>query len=326
MFEVCRNSSLALSTPLKYPQRRGFGSFLRKKEHKKNRILVWMNEQELKALISLLDDPDAEIYKALEDKLITCGPEVVPLLEESWEQSFDVLLQERVEQIIHKIQFNQVKNDLQLWKISNQEDLLDGLLIINRYQYPNLGEQEVYEKLAELRRNAWYHLMYDMSPIEKVKLLNNILFREFGLSGNTSDFHSPQNSFINKVLETKKGNPISLACIYSLVAQRLDIPIYGVNLPKHFVVAYMNEENPEEVLFYINVFNRGQIMRDVDITAFLQQLNLPPKDEYTKPCDNLSIIKRVLRNLVASYEHVGNIEKREEVQLLLDLIEYNLDH
>lgn len=285
-----------------------------------------MNEQELKALISLLDDPDTKIYKALEDKLITCGPEVVPLLEESWEQSFDVLLQERVEQIIHKIQFNQVKNDLQLWIISNQEDLLDGLLIINRYQYPNFGEQEVYEKLAELRRNAWYHLMYDMSAIEKVKLLNNILFREFGLSGNTSDFHAPQNSFINKVLETKKGNPISLACIYSLVAQRLDIPIYGVNLPKHFVVAYMDEEKPEEVLFYINVFNRGQIMRDVDITAFLQQLNLPPKDEYIKPCDNLSIIKRILRNLVAAYEHVDNIEKRGEVQLLLDLIEHNSDH
>lgn len=280
-----------------------------------------MNEQELKALISLLDDPDAEIYQTLEDKLITCGPEVIPLLEESWEQSFDLLLQERVEQIIHKIQFNQVKNDLQLWKLSNEEDLLEGLLIINRYQYPNLGDEEVYGKLAELRRNAWYHLMYDMSPIEKVKLLNNILFREFGLSGNTSDFHAPQNSFINKVLESKKGNPISLACIYSIVAQRLDIPIYGVNLPKHFVLAYMNEEKPDEVLFYINVFNRGQIMREVDIVAFLQQLNLPPTDEYIKPCNNLEIIKRILRNLIAAYEYVDNIEKREEVQLLMNLIE-----
>lgn len=282
-----------------------------------------MNEQELKALISLLDDPDAEIYQALEDKLITCGPEVIPMLEQSWEESFDVLLQGRVEQIIHKIQFNQVTHDLQLWKISNQDDLLEGLLIVNRYQYPNLPEEEVYTKLAELRRSAWYYLMYEMSPIEKVKLLNNVLFREFGLSGNTSDYHAPQNSFINKVLESKKGNPISLACIYSLVAQRLDIPIYGVNLPKHFVLAYMKEENPEEVLFYINVFNRGQIMREDDIVAFLHQLNLPASEEYMKPCDNLSIIKRVLRNLVAAYNHIDNVEKRQEVQLLLDLLEQN---
>jgi regulator of sirC expression with transglutaminase-like and TPR domain len=268
-----------------------------------------------------LDDPDREIFQEIEHKLITCGPEVIPLLEHSWESSFDPLSQSRIENIIHKIQYDQVKNDLQLWKLNNSEDLLEGLLIINRYQYPNLHEEQVYYQLAELRRNAWYHLMYDMSPVEKVKLLNNILFREFGLSGNTSNYHDPQNSFIHKVLETKKGNPISLACIYALVAQKLDIPIYGVNLPKHFVLAYVDPDNQEKVQFYINVFNRGQIMREEDIYAFLRQLNLPLSDAYTLPCDNIAIIKRVLRNLIAAYEHVDNAEKKLEVETLLSLIE-----
>ena len=280
-----------------------------------------MNEKEIKALIYLLDDPDREIFKEIEHKLITCGPEVIPLLEHSWESSFDPLSQGRIENIIHRIQYDQVKNDLQLWKLNNSEDLLEGLLIINRYQYPNLHEEQVYYQLAELRRNAWYHLMYDMSPVEKVKLLNNILFREFGLSGNTSNYHDPQNSFIHKVLETKKGNPISLACIYALVAQKLDIPIYGVNLPKHFVLAYVDGENQDKVQFYINVFNRGQIMREEDIYAFLRQLNLPLSDNYTLPCDNIAIIKRVLRNLIAAYEHVDNAEKKLEVETLLTLIE-----
>ena len=278
-----------------------------------------MNENELKALISLLDDPDTAIYQELEDKLIASGPPVVPFLEQQWESSFDTLLQSRVEQIVHKIQFNEVKNDLQLWMISNEEDLLEGLLIINRYQYSQLNEPEIHQKLAELKREAWYHMMYEMSPLEKVKLLNNVMFREFGLSGNTADYNAPQNSFINKVLETKKGNPISLACIYSLVAQRLDIPIYGVNLPKHFVLAYMNEENPEEVLFYINVFNKGQVMQESDIRSFLQQLNLPFSDQYTKPCTNLDIIRRVLRNLLAAYNNNDTLDKHQEVQILLDL-------
>ncbi|WP_404828221.1 transglutaminase-like domain-containing protein [Sphingobacterium cellulitidis] len=280
-----------------------------------------VNEKEIKALIYLLDDPDREIFQEIEHKLITCGPEVIPLLEHSWESSFDPLSQSRIENIIHRIQYDQVKNDLQLWKLNNSEDLLEGLLIINRYQYPNLHEEQVYYQLAEIRRNAWYHLMYDMSPVEKVKLLNNILFREFGLSGNTSNYHDPQNSFIHKVLETKKGNPISLACIYALVAQKLDIPIYGVNLPKHFVLAYVDGENHDKVEFYINVFNRGQIMREEDIYAFLRQLNLPLSDNYTLPCDNISIIKRVIRNLIAAYEHVDNAEKRLEVETLLALIE-----
>ncbi|MDM1049160.1 transglutaminase-like domain-containing protein [Sphingobacterium hotanense] len=280
-----------------------------------------MNEKEIKALISLLDDPDKGIFQEIEHKLITCGPEVIPLLENSWESSFDPLSQSRIENIIHKIQFDQVKNDLQLWKLNNQEDLLEGLLIINRYQYPNLNEDQVYYQLAELRRNAWYHLMYDMSPLEQVKLLNNIIFREFGLSGNTSSYHDPQNSFIHKVLETKKGNPISLACIYALVAQKLDIPIYGVNLPKHFVLAFMDSQDNDKVAFYINVFNRGQIMREEDIFAFLRQLNLPLSEEYTLPCDNLAIVKRVLRNLVAAYEHIDNAEKRMDIELLLGLLE-----
>lgn len=280
-----------------------------------------MTTNELKALISLLDDPDVVIFNEVEHKLISCGPEIIPLLEQSWEESFDLLIHTRIENIVQRIQYEQVVNDLQLWKIHSQDDLLEGLLIINRYQYPNINENDIHFLLAELRRDAWYHLMYDMTPVEKVRLLNNILFREFGLSGNTMDYHAPQNSFISKVLETKKGNPISLACIYSILAQKLDIPIYGVNLPKHFVLAYMDEENKDQVLFYINAFNRGQMMNQEDIGSFLKQLNLPPTSIYTQPCENIDIIRRVLKNLISAYEYVDNVEKSKEVRNLLDIID-----
>lgn len=281
-----------------------------------------MKDSELKALISLLDDPDNEIFNHVEQQLITCGPEAIPLLEQFWESSFDPLSQGRIENIIHKIQFDQIKNDIQLWALQNQEDLLEGLLIINRYQFPNLDEGKIHFQLAELRRNAWFQLMYQMNPNEKIKLLNNVIFREFGLSGNTSNYHDPQNSFLSSVLETKKGNPISIACIYSIVAQKLDIPVSGINLPKHFIVAYM-EENDHSPLFYINVFNKGQIMRHEDIYSFLTQLNLPHSDEYILPCSNIDIIKRIIRNLMTAYEHVGNITKKEEISALLKLLEDN---
>lgn len=279
-----------------------------------------MVDKEFKALISLLDDPDEDIFREVEHKLVTYGPDIVPVLEKSWEESLDALLHSRIENIIQKIQFDQVKNELQLWQLNNADDLLQGLLTVNRYQYPNMDEDLIYYQIAEFRHHAWVNMMYDMSPIEKVKLLNSVLFREFGLSGNTSHYHDPQNSFINQVLSTKKGNPISLTCLYTLVAQKLDIPIYGVNLPKHFVAAYMHESEPDKVLFYINVFNRGQIMREDDIYAFLRQLNLPPSTEYTMPCDHISIIKRVLRNLMTSYDHLGNMSKKQDIELLLNLL------
>lgn len=279
-----------------------------------------MTENELKAIIYLLDDPDAEIFQQIEHQLISYGPEAIPLLEKSWESTYDLMKQSRIENIIQKIQFDQIKSELQIWLIQNSEDLLEGLLILNRYQYPNLEDTQVIYQLAELRRNAWFQLMYDMSPVEKVKLLNSIFFRDFGLSGNTLNYHDPDNSYISKVLETKKGNPISLSCIYSIVAQQLDIPIYGVNLPKHFIVAYMDGDN-EKPLFYINIFNRGQIMQEEDVHSFLKQLELPIIDDYTKPCNNLAIIKRVLRNLITAYESSGNRNKREEISILLRLVE-----
>ena len=279
-----------------------------------------MNDKEIKAIISLLDDPDTEIFNQIEQHLITFGPEVIPLLEENWESSFDPLSQSRIENIIHKIQFDQIKNDLQFWNLKNNDDLLEGLLIVNRYQYPNLDENNIMLTISELKRNTWFQLMYDMSPLEKVKLLNNVLFREFGLSGNTTNYHDPQNSFVHKVLETKRGNPITLSCIYSIVAQQLDIPIYGINLPKHFVIAYM-EDMDQPPLFYINAFNRGQIMNQQDIFSFLKQLNLPSSEEYTMPCTNKAIIKRVLRNLITAYENIGNPQKKEEIDILLKIIE-----
>ena len=268
-----------------------------------------MSENELKALISLVDDPDKEIFNHVELQLINYGPEAIPLLEAHWEGSFDPLSQTRIENIIHKIQFDQIQNEIQLWALQNQEDLLEGLLIINRYQYPNLDENKVHFQLAEIRRNAWFQLMYEMSPTEKVKLLNNIIFREYGLSGNTANYHDPQNSFISTVLE-------------SIIAQKLDIPIFGINLPKHFIVAYM-EDQDDLPLFYINIFNKGQIMKHDDIYAFLSQLNLPAKDDYILPCSNIEIIKRVIRNLMTAYEALGSIDKKEEISILLRLLEDN---
>lgn len=279
-----------------------------------------MRTNELKALISLLDDPDENIFIHVEQQLITSGPETIPFLEEYWESSFDPLSQSRIENIIHKIQFDQIKSDIQIWSLHQHEDLLEGLLIINRYQFPSLDEDKIHFQLAELRRSVWMELMYEMSPFEKIKLLNNIIFNEFGLSGNTSNYHDPQNSFISTVLETKKGNPISLSCIYSIVAQKLDIPIYGINLPKHFIAAYV-ENTSESPLFYINTFNKGQIMKHDDIYSFLNQLNLPHEEAYVAPCSNIEVIKRVLRNLISAYKNQSNLEKMDEVSILLKLLE-----
>ncbi|MFD1628747.1 transglutaminase-like domain-containing protein [Pseudopedobacter beijingensis] len=283
-----------------------------------------MNEKEIPALIRLLDDPDPEIFQHIEDRLLSYGEDIVSYLELEWEKSFNPILQERLVNLIHKIQFQNVKMDLELWYNSGSFDLLRGILIINRYQYPDLDEQKVINQIEEIKREVWMQMMYESSPSEKVRLINNVFYHIYGFSGNTTNHKDPQNSYISQVLESKKGNQISLAIIYSIIAQKLDIPIYGVNLPQHFILAYVDEENQtqydNDVLFYINVFNRGYIFGRRDIDLFLKQLKVQPDRSFYEPCSNVDIIKRVLRNLISAYEELGSQDKVNEIKELLGIV------
>lgn len=280
--------------------------------------------KEIEALIRLLDDPDEEVFSHVEDKLLSIGEAGIVPLEHAWESSLNTLLQERIENILHKIQFNSVLNDLELWHTSGSFDLLQGLLIINRYQYPDIDEQKIINQIEAIKREIWMQMVYMMNPMEKVRLMNNVFYNTFGFSGNTKNYHDPQNSYLSQVMESKKGNPILLACLYSILAQKLDMPIYGINLPRHFILAYTDyhtKTTESNVLFYINAFNRGQIFGRQDILAFLKQLRLPPDPKFFTPCTNNEIITRVIRNLIDSYMRNGAIEKVDELEKMIRLLD-----
>lgn len=284
-----------------------------------------INVTEVNSLIRLLDDPDQEIYSHVHNKLLSLGSEAIEHLESAFEQAFDSVLQERIANLVHEIQFGILKNDLSLWLHGGAFDLLQGALIINRYQYPDLDEQKIINQIETIKRDIWVQMMHEGSPAEQIKLINHVFYHLHGFSGNTANHNDPQNSYLNQVLETKKGNQISLAIIYSIVAQKLDIPVYGVNLPQHFILAYVDETQESEfeggILFYINAFNKGLIFGRRDVDQFLKQLNLKADKQFYEPCSNTEIIKRVLRNLISSYEHLGSPEKVTELNELLAIVD-----
>lgn len=279
---------------------------------------------EINALVKLLDDPDPEVFEHVEKRLLDYGNFVIDYLEEAWSASLDTNLQERIENVVHQIQFNTVKEDLNLWYQSGAFDLLQGALVINRYQYPDLDEQKIINQIEEIKREIWLNLQYEMSSIEKIKQINHVFYNIYGFSGNTKNHHDPQNSYLSQVVESKKGNQISLAILYSTLAQKLDIPVYGVNLPQHFILGYIDESKREEqefgVLFYINAFNKGAIFGKHDVDQFLRQLNLDPMPGFYAPCSNVEIIRRIIRNLISAYENLGSTDKVEELKQLQDIL------
>lgn len=285
-----------------------------------------MNLKEVIALITLLDDPDDGIYSEVKNRFIVLGPPAIPHLETAWENSFDALMQKRIEGIIHTIQFKALQNALKNWAENEQEDLFKGCAIIARYQYPDLDENKLKKQLAQIKQDVWLELHEDLSAIEKVKIINHIFFEVHQFGGNITNYHAPQNSFINVVLETKKGNPVMLSVIYALVCKELNIPIYGVNLPQHFVLAYVNDfanlfdpsnkTLSDNILFYVNPFSKGLIFNQADIDSFIKQLKIEPETKHYLPCSNLDIIKRVLNNLIYSFDKMGYAEKVQELKEL----------
>ena len=291
------------------------------------------NEKSIEALVRLIEDPDEKVFEHVRDEIINCGSAAIPFLESSWEaEDFGLTFQARIENLIHEIQYSEIHSDLKNWINSSERDLLNGVLIISRYQYPNMDENWVAARIQEIRKDIWLELNDNQTAYEKVGVFNKVFFGKYNFSGNSKDYHSPLNSCINTVLESKKGNPLSLCVLYSVIAQSLDMPIYGINLPNHFVLTYLDEnninahinpDNKSGTLFYINAFSKGGIFNDQEIKDFLKGLNKPEDRAYFEPCSNSAILSRMLTNLINSFQQVGNLEKVNELTSLRELFNLN---
>jgi regulator of sirC expression with transglutaminase-like and TPR domain len=277
-----------------------------------------MTYSELNALCQLLDDPDGEVFVNVSDRLMSYGPQAIPVLEAHWERSMDLVIQNRIEDIIHQIQFDGCRSALKVWIDSGATDLLEGTLIIARYQYPDLDPTPIREQLARIRTDIWIELNDHLTAMEKVRVMNHILFDVHGFSGNTQHYTAPQNSFFNMVLESKKGNPLSLGILYVILAEQLDIPIAGVNLPEHFSLGYrdLHQPDPMEMLFYINPFNRGAVFGKPEVLRFLKNMNVEPSARLLRPASPLEMVFRMTNNLVMSYTKMGYTAKVDEIKSL----------
>ena len=275
-----------------------------------------MTKKEIKALISLLDDHDYEVAAHVEQKIVSMGESIIPFLEEEWEETLDSDLQKRIEDLIHDLQFGGLMRRLKQWKENGAQDLIEGMWLVNSFMYPDVDLGNITKAMEQLYFDAWTHMREDMHPFDQVKALNNVLFREKRFSANTKNFHSPANSMLHLALETRRGNPLTLCVIYMTIAQKLDMPVYGVNLPNLFILTYKKDG----VQFYINVYNKGLVLSKADIDNYILQLNLNPVDIFYEPCSNLDIIKRALRNLAFSFEKMDDPEKATEVTKLLTAI------
>ncbi len=287
-----------------------------------------MNKNRLKALINLLDDPDDLVFEMVEQELLKESHSIIPVLEEKWESSFDETSQERIENLIQDLQFKKTRMLLKGWIASPEPDLLDGFFVVDRFQYPDVNAEGVRMKIDKIKNDVWLELNDSLTLLEKVTVLNHFLFNVHGFTVNHNNIQSPQNCYLNQMLDTKKGNPVSLSLFYAMLARQLGLPARFIDFPKNPLVAIVDRElamkvhgkkSQSEVLFYINPSNKGSIASRKEVKYHLKKNNYFPEEKYSEPRPDQLFIRRLLESLHEAFHSVGFTEKEDRVAELLQL-------
>ena len=284
----------------------------------------------IEALIRLLEDPNNQVFEQVKNELVKIGDDALSSLENAAQKnSFGDEFNERVVSLINEIQRNVLKDELIQWINSEEKDLLLGSIIVSKHHDTYLEDSLVYDTIQSLRRAIWLEFNDYQTSFEQIKIFNRIFFGVSKFNCLNKESYSPDEIDISKVLESKQGAPLTIGLIYSIIAQSLDLPVYGVNLPNSFVLAFMdynqsnfiiNQQNDFGVLFYINPKALGDILDAREIDDFLSSRNLNPNRSHFEPCSNSSLIKRMIEDLMISFQHIGDVRKASDLNELINSI------
>jgi len=185
-------------------------------------------------------------------------------------------------------------------------DVAEAALLVAQEEYPRLDIGLYLERLDQLAAAARLTVHADMSPVEQVARLNHFLFVERCFTGNNKSYYDARNSYLNDVIDRRKGIPITLSIVYAEVAQRLDLPIFGVSFPGHFLVRYVGE--PEIIIdpFFGKTITADECAHRIEAiygkdTRFDRRL--------LRPASPREILVRMLSNLKQVYVEKHDLER-----------------
>jgi hypothetical protein len=270
---------------------------------------LMLETKEIAALFTLIDDPDEEVYSTVSKRITDYGSNIIPNLEDLWENTLREDVQERIEILIHKLHYSDLVIDITQWNNSAYNDLLFGALLVSKFQYPELQTTPVLQEIEKIRRNVWLELNSFLTPLEQANVITSIIYNYYNLKGAEITYTNPDDFFLHKVLQTKKGNTLSNGVLYLVLAALLDIPVRAINIPKHFVLAYFKKDydaaihkgNPQHYIqFYVDA-TTGQPFSHKDIELYFKRISVPLAPFYFRPLSNKRIIQMLIEELAKCF-------------------------
>lgn len=282
--------------------------------------------KELDALVSLMDEPNDDMFIEIREKVLGYGKLAIPVLEDAWVNTLGDHDSKRIESVIEEIRLEELILNFNNWAKDSSSNIIKGFVILTKYFQPGFDEGLYTARFEKLLRETWLEINDSLTALEKIKVVNHVFYSVYQFSGESASAIKSDTYYLNKLLDYKKGNPISLGVLYIAIAQKLNIPVFGVNLPGHFILGYMDdltdlrlpdEYNEEDVLFYLNANNNGAIFTSNEIDHYINQMKINPKPEFFLPCSNLDVIKRMISELIISFEKENEHSKKKTLIRLL---------
>lgn len=259
------------------------------------------SERERVALLNLLGDDDPQVYAAVRQRIVSFGPEVCDWLKPHT-LSGDAQVRRHSLDIIHHFARREADREFLLFCLHKSEDLdLErGVLLLARTAYPEINFEAYHALLDSFAEAIAPRLSANLTPRELLSVINHHLFKELGFRGDEETYFDPKNSYLNQVLDRRKGNPISLCLVYLLVARRLKLPIAGIGLPGHFVCRYQSCVDS----VYIDAFDQGRLLTKADCVQFLLHSAFGLHEQFLTPVTSRRMLMRMCGNLHQSYLHL----------------------
>ena len=231
-------------------------------------VVVITTDSKIKHLLKLVDDESPEIQKILRDSILNNSINMI-FNKSLYETELDFLQVEFFNQLLIDYHSKLIRKAFEDLISSSLEDidLEKSTLLLAYWNDPSINLKEIQEELNQIALEIEQLIPDTGRPLSFIDQISEYLFREKGLRGNDDDYYNPDNSYIDRVLKNKVGIPISLSIIYILISHRINLPIFGIPLPNHFILKY--DDGVDEIFF--DPFYGGKIYSRLECLKYLKR-------------------------------------------------------
>ena len=282
----------------------------------------------LDALISLLDDQDELVIRSVKEKLLSLGSEVLPRLEDSLLLAESTDHAKKLEEIISSLKKEILIDRMRGWISSEKRTLLEGWLLVSSVHHPSISKEKIESSIQKIYREVWLEITESMTSLEKVAVINHMLFRVNNFDISNNDIPQADNIIADKLLFSKMGNVYSLTILYLIIARSLHLDLTPIMLANKLLLVYEDSlaaslaygSPSDKYLFYINVAHRGSVISPKEV-QFLYDKSHKYGKITTRIETDISLIKKLLNLLYLTYINEGEQDKLLLTEDLLSLLE-----